>query len=132
MLALFIAITVERVPQSDFKRLEPGLEILPLIETLAIDGLANLLGARGSHASHRLMELDALRFKFEAAEFQNAAHIALEVVDHVLVMYPQNPAGQHVIPMPHEFQIRTVVACDVVDAVGELLALREQLLQIAE
>ena len=34
--------------------------------------------------------------------------------------------------MAHQLEIGAVVACDVVDAVGELLALREQLLEIAE
>src|ERR1700676_125171 len=92
--SLYSSGAVERVAKGDFKRLEPGLEMLPLIETLAKDGLANLLGTRGSHASQGLVELDAPGFEFESAEFQDAAHIALEVVDHVLVMHPQNPAGQ--------------------------------------
>src|SRR5260370_41940604 len=114
MLALFIAITVERVAKGNFKRLEPGLEMLPLIETLAIDGLANLLGTRGAHASHGLMELDAPGFEFESAESKDAPDATFEVVDHVLVMHPQNPAGQHVIPIPHQLQIGTIVACDIV------------------
>src|SRR5258708_36131900 len=96
--SLYSSLAVERVAKGNFKRLEPGLEMLPLIKTLAIDGLAYLLGTRGSHASHGLMGLDALRFELESTEFQDATHIALEVVDYVLMMDPQNPARWHVSP----------------------------------
>src|SRR5882757_2384765 len=106
--------------------------MLPLIESLTINGLANLLGTRGAHAADRLVKLDALRFELKAAEVQNAPDAAVEIIDDVLMMYPKNPAGQHVIPMPHQLQIRAVVAGDVVYAVSELLPLGEQLLQIAE
>ncbi len=44
----------------------------------------------------------------------------------------QDAAGQGVVPMAHQFQVGAVVARDVVDAVGEFLALGEQLLEVAE
>src|SRR5262249_49925348 len=79
-----------------------------------------------------LMELDTARFEFKSAEFQNAPHVALEVLDHVLVPDSQDPPGQHCVPMSHELEIGPVIAGDILDAVGELLAVGEQLPQVAE
>jgi len=55
-----------------------------------------------------------------------------QVIDHILMVYAQNPSGKYMIPMPHQLQISTVVTCDVIDAVGEFLAAGKKLFQIAE
>ena len=39
------------------------------------------------------MELDALGLEPEPAEIKQAAHVAVEIVDDILMMYAQNPPG---------------------------------------
>ena len=68
----------------------------------------------------------------KSAEVEHAPHAALQVLDHVLVLHAQHPPGQRRIPVAHELEIGAVVAGDVLDAVGELLAVGEQLLEVAE
>src|SRR5580658_11015272 len=105
----------------------------PLVESLAVDRLADLLGARGTYAAPGLVEADALRLEVEPAVLEDASHAAFQVLDHILVMHAQDaPGRQHTVPVAHELEVGAVVARDVVDAIGELLALREQLLEIAE
>src|ERR1700674_3271060 len=78
------------------------------------------------------MEIDALGLERKPAEIQHAAYIDLQVVDDILMPDPQYPTGQHLIPVPHQIEIRSVVPSDIVDAVGELLTIGEQLFQISE
>ena len=56
----------------------------------------------------------------------------LDILDHILMMNAKDLSGKNIIPMPHELQIGSIVARDILEAVGELLPLREQLLEIAE
>ena len=42
------------------------------------------------------------------------------------------PAGKYRVPVAHQLEVRAVVARDVFQAVGEHLALGEQLLEVAE
>ena len=104
----------------------------PLIESLTKDGLANLLRTGSAHATPRFVEFDALRFELKPAEIKNAPHGARKVIDDILMMYSKNTPGEYAIPVPHQLEIRSVVARDIIDAVGELLALGKQLLKIAE
>src|SRR5262249_11240505 len=71
------------------------------------------------------------RFEFQSAEFQNTPHAALEVLDDILVPDSQDSPGQHCVPVSHELEIGPVIPGDILDAVGELLALGEQLPQVA-
>src|ERR1700735_2275709 len=48
------------------------------------------------------------------------------------MMHPQYTSRQHRVPVPHEFQVIAVVARDTLQAVGEFLALRKQLLEVTE
>jgi len=50
------------------------------------------------------------------------AHTALQVLDHVLVLHPQDLARQHFVPVLHQLDIGSVIAADVFQAVGEFLA----------
>ena len=88
----FIAVAGQRIAERALERLEPGLEVLPLLEPLAKDRLAHLLGAGGAHAALGLVELDALRLELKPAEIEHAPHAALKILDHVLVMHAQNRA----------------------------------------
>jgi len=106
--------------------------MLPLIEPLPREGLSNLFRTGGAHTALRLMELDALGLELEPAEIKHAPHVTLQIIDDILMMYAKNPSRQHTVPMPHQLQIGSVVARDILDAVRELLALRKKLLQITE
>src|ERR1700686_1715295 len=132
IIALFITIALQRIAECMLERFEPGLEMLPLIESLTIDGLADLLGTGGANAAHRLVKLDALGFERQAAEIKNAPHVALQIIDDILMIDAKHPSGQYFIPMSHQLEVGSVVTRDILDAVGELLALGEQLFQIAE
>src|SRR5258708_12572677 len=46
-----IAIALKCISQRSFQRSEPGLEVLPLVESLAEYGLANLFRAGGAYAA---------------------------------------------------------------------------------
>ena len=78
------------------------------------------------------MELDTGRFERQSAIVQHPPHAALQVVDDVLVVHAQHASGQGLVPMAHQVEIGAVVAGDILGAVGELLPLREQLLEVAE
>src|SRR6266702_455791 len=103
----------------------------PLVETFAVDGPANLFRACGADAALVLVELQASRLEVETAEIENSPHIALQVVDHILVQDAQNLSREREIPMVHQLQIGPVVPRDILDAVCEFLSRGEQLLEVA-
>ena len=74
--SLFV-IADYRIAQSVLQRAEPGLVVPPLVEPLGKDRLADLFRARRVDTAFQLVELDAGRFKFEAAKFQDASNVAL-------------------------------------------------------
>src|SRR5260370_5648844 len=104
----------------------------PLVETFAVDGLADLFRACGADAALVFVELQASRLEVETAEIENPSHIALQVVDHILVQDAQNLSREREIPMFHQLQIGPVVPRDIFDAVSELLPGGEQLVEVAE
>src|ERR1700685_2596511 len=114
------------------RRPKQRLEMLPLLEPLAVDGLANLLRACRAHTALGLMKLDALRFEGQRAKVENASHAVVEISDHILMMNAQDAPGEHAIPMAHQLEIGPIVTRDVLDAVGELLPTGKELLQVAE
>src|SRR5207302_8778372 len=122
----------QEVSQRAFERAEPGLEVPPLVDALFIYRLANLLGARGAHAAICPVELYAGGLERQSEEVQQAADIAFEILDDALVLHAQDPPRQHRVPVGHGVDIRTVVAPDVLEAVGELLSRGEELLEVAE
>ena len=88
-------------------RLKKGFEILPLVEPFPVDRLADLLGTRGADRTLGLVELHAGGLEFEhAAEIKETAHIAFEVVHHLLVHDAQHPSGKHLVPMAPSVQDR--------------------------
>src|SRR5438874_12665130 len=122
----------QEVPQRAFERPEPGLEAPPLVDPLFIYRLANLLGARRAYAALGPVELDAGGLERQSEEVQQAADIAFEMLDDALVLHVQDSPRQYRVPVGHDVDIRTVVAPDVLEAVGELLSRGEELLEVAE
>ena len=84
------------------------------------------------HAPLGLVELDTRRLEWQAAVVEDPAHAALEIFQHVLVLDPQDPAGQYLVPVRHHRHIGAVVAADVTQAVGKLMPGGEQLLEVRE
>src|SRR5580704_1775985 len=112
---------LERIAKRIFKDCKPRFEIPPLAESFTIQRLANLLGAGGAHIANRRVELNAPGLELEAAEVENAPHIAVEIIDEVLMMDAKHPSWQNPVPVAHQFQIGAVVTRDILDAVGEFL-----------
>src|ERR1700678_2332970 len=79
-----------------------------------------------------MMKLYTGRLEVQAAEVEDSTHVALEILDHIFVLDSEHPPRKYRFPVPHEVEVRAVVARDVRDAVRELLPGGEQLLQIAE
>ena len=63
----------------------------PLIDPIAIDGLPHLFRTGGVHSPFCLVKFDACRLELETAEFKDPAYVALQVLDHVLVLNAQDP-----------------------------------------
>src|SRR5215469_15484690 len=55
-----VRVGIQHRPEGGLERLEPGLEMPPLLEPLTEDRLAHLLGARGAHGALVLVETQAL------------------------------------------------------------------------
>src|SRR5450631_4088409 len=130
--AISLTISDQRIARRLLERAEPRLVVPPLVEAFAIDGLAHLFRACGSHAALVLVELQASHLEVKTAEFENSPHIPLQVVDHVLMHDAQHPSRKREIPMLHQVQIGPVISRDIFDAVGELLSGGEELLEVAE
>ena len=92
-------------PQGGAQVAQPGLEITPLVDALAVDRAAHLLGTRRVHAPVGPVELDAGRLEHEAAEIQHAPDAALEVVDDILVLDAQHATRQDRVPVIHEAHV---------------------------
>src|SRR3569833_2448752 len=101
------------------ERIQPRLEVAPLVEAFPEDRQPDLLGAGGEHAALGLVEFEARRLELESAELQQTPHVALEVVHHVLVLDSQYFAGQHRNPKKQKHHETTVVAADVLESIGE-------------
>src|SRR5258705_2176018 len=118
--------------ESSLEGSEKRLELTPALDAFAKDGLTHLLRACRAHIPLRAVELKTCGLELETDEVENAPHVSFEIRHDVLVLHPEDLARQHRIPVRHELDVLTVVARDVLDAVGEFLAVREQLLEIAE
>src|SRR5215469_4860272 len=103
-----------------------------MFKALAEDRLPDLLGARGAHRALVLIEPEAPRFEREAAILEQAAYLPLGVLDHGLVQHAVHAPRQHRVEMRHEADVVAVVAAEILEVVGEALAVRELLLEARE
>ena len=101
-----------------------------LLDTCAIDGLANLLGTGGSNRPVALEKAQASRFKLEAAVVEHLAYHGLGIRNRVLVEDAMHPAWQDFIEMRHQIHIVVVEAPHVVQVVAEILTFSAELLEI--
>src|SRR6202140_999170 len=129
---LLATVTGQRVAQRVFERTQPLLVVPPLVESLAENRLAHLLRARRAYAALGLVKIDAGGLELEVAEVEDSPHVAVQVIDDVFMLHSEYPARQHLVPVSHQLEIRPVVARDALDAIGEFLAARVELLQVAE
>ena len=112
---------------------KPWLELSPLVEALAINRPPDLLGAGRADATFGFVIFDATGFERQAAEVEDTANASFEIRNDVLMPDPQHSGSrQYGVPMFHNIEICSIVAGNVIDAVGKLLSLRKELLQIAE
>src|SRR5215470_9558136 len=118
----------QRLPQ----RIEPGIVVPPLGESLAEERLAHLFRAGGVYRAPAAVERQTSRVEFEFAMRKDVAHAGAEVLDQVLVADPKHPSRQDPIPVTHQLQIRPVIPRDLLGSVAELLSFREKLLEVAD
>src|ERR1700681_964113 len=121
-----------QIPKRRLEGPQPRLKVPPLVDALLIYGLAHLLGTGRAHATLGLVKLETRRLELEAAELEYPPYVALEALDYVLVLDTQNLSREHRIPVLHQLDVGAVVPSDVLEAVSELLACSEQLLEVAE
>ena len=125
-------VTGHGVAQGGLQITQPRLEMGPGVEAISENRLAHLLGTGGADAAPVLVEIEAGLFERQAAIVQNAPNLALKILDHVFMLHAQHPARQRRIPVLHQVKIGAVIAGYVLDAVGKLLPLGEELFQIGE
>ena len=94
----------------------------PLVQAFPVDGLADLFGTRGAYAAFIFVKLKAGTFEGQPAVLQDTAHAAVQIIDHVFVLYAEHCVWQDCVPVLHEAHIVAVVPSNVGQAVGEFLA----------
>src|SRR5512134_2275752 len=125
-------IPVEHGPERLLQRVEPRLVVPPLVHALAKDRPAHLLGAGSANRPLVLVETKHALLERQAAVVEQAAHLTLGVLDHVLVEHTMHPPRQNGIEVGHEFDVVAVVATEFSQVIGEILAAREVLLEAGE
>ena len=104
----------------------------PVVHAGAIDRLAYLLGTRRAHRPIVLEEAQAPRLERQAAVVQQPPHFGLGIVDQGFVGDAVDAPGQCPVEVRHQPDVVAVVTADVVEAVTEVLAARELLLEQRE
>src|ERR1700690_1836129 len=123
LMLRFLRLRVPR--QRRLQRSQPGFVMPPLVNALAVDRPANLFGAGSMDAAFGLVKFNAGRLEVQFAELEDPPNAAFEVIENVLVLYTQHLSREYAIPMLHEIDVGSVIARDILEAVGELLAGRK-------
>jgi len=92
-------------------------------------GCRNLFGACRADRALVVIKLQAARLERQAAVGQEPADLRFRILDHPLIKHPVNAAGQDGIEMGHELHIVAVIAADVLQPIGEVLAPRKMLFE---
>src|SRR5262245_36219494 len=88
----YVRIVLEHGAERAFQRVQPGLVIPPVIDSLAIDRLAHLLRAGGAHGALVLVEPQTALVERQAAIVEQAPDFALGVRDHALIDHAMHAA----------------------------------------
>src|SRR5215470_8282615 len=104
----------QRLPQ----RIEPGIVVPPLGESLAEERLAHLFRTGCVYRAPAAVERQTGRVEFESAMRKDLAYAGVEVLDQVLVADPKHPSRQDPIPVTHHLQIRPVIPCELLDSIA--------------
>src|SRR5688572_7098993 len=84
------------------QRVEPRLVVPPLLHPVAEYRASHLFGACRANGALVLMETQHSFLERQAAVLEQAAHLTLGVLDHVLVENPVHAAGKHGVKVLHE------------------------------
>src|SRR5689334_25328501 len=85
-------ISLEHAPKRLLQGVEPRLVVFPLLHAVAKNGLTHLFGACRAHSPLIFMEAEHAFLERKAAVLEQAAHLALGVLDHVLVEHAVHAA----------------------------------------
>ena len=113
-------------PSASTSAPQPRLEMSPLLETAAIDGLSDLFGARCANAAFGLVKLETALLERKIAKLEDPANLGFQIVDDCLVLNPQYEAGQDRVPVIHQFDVAPIVVADLDQTVRELLSPRRR------
>src|SRR5688572_14156766 len=125
-------IPVEHLAKRSFERIQVRLIVPPLVHALLEYGPTHLFGAGGADGPLVLVELEHGGLEFQAAVGQQAAHLGLGILHHVLVEHAVHPPGQHLVEMRHELYVIAVVPPDLGQVVRKTLPAREMLLEAGQ
>ena len=101
----------------------------PLVKPLTKDRLAHLFGTGCPDRAFGLEKAQALCFEWQSAMVEQGAHLCFGVVNQGFAEHAVHAASQDVVEMRHQVDIVAVEAAEVFQAVGEILAAGEVLLE---
>src|SRR5262245_66594369 len=87
-----------RLQQLDQRR-EMMLVVAPAMHAGRVQRLTDLFRARRAYRAIVAMELEASVFPGQAAEIEQAPHLALEVADELLIFDVEHEARPHLVPV---------------------------------
>jgi len=99
-------------------------------DPLAVERLSYLLAAGGCDGILGEMEIEALRFEFEAEEIEHPASLALDVVDDILVLNRKDPFRRGDMHRVEQADIVAIEAANVAQVVRGRIAGSEEHLEI--
>ena len=109
---------------------EPRLERFPRFGSIAIDRLADLLGAGRAHRPVRKVKGKTFGLERQAAKIEQGPNFGLGVIDHPFINDAMDLARLHPIDVGHQPDIVAIVGRQVLEIVGKALAAGEVLLEV--
>src|SRR5688572_5924553 len=125
-------VGLREIAERGGERPEPRRERLPLPDPVAVDRTTDLLARGGADRAGRSVELEAGRLEREPEIVEQRADLGFRIVEQALVDHAVDAAGQHAVVVVHRADVVGVVAADVLEAVGERLALGEVLAEVRD
>ena len=102
----------------------------PLLNPAFVDRTTNLLGAGRAHGPVSLVKIHTGLIKRQTTIIENPPNLAFQVFQDIRVLNAQDsPFRENTVPMRHQIDIAAIVVSNIIEAVGELLTFREELLE---